>query len=1391
LFLGKENWIGYNYPLDLELEEDGEKLLVIEEHPSKFNLRSLKLSGRMLGDGEVKVYLETNGENYLIFDDESAEEDELSSVTGYIVSVEGEEIEPEEESQEEEEIKKPKKEQKNKKDKSKEDKGKTKGPEEESQEEEVEEEEETEEGEEEESEAETGEEVEEEPQETTADGTESEDEEEIEVPEEASDTNVSEPVEEEAAQVSEKNITVEIPEDVENETAETKGAINGTINDTILTKARINRTNITTDDTVDGGSSSTAGTIANETANKSVEEAIENVTDVIEEIEEAPQIYHVNISYKKFKPEVLQIKAGDTVVWRNTRGVRSPKTAMIVGARPAYKDIRSEELESGDTFSLTFTKPGTYHIVDGVITTMKSKIVVTGEPIGEETAKEIKFNNLCSETCLLPSGLNATEFKLVFEVEEGTKLELDNIWYALEDLTEKITEIAYEKIKDNPEFDVTIYSVVKEGDDLVVVFYHDAGEELPTFVDGKVNYTLSREKAISEEKISLIIHSWDDDYFRIKVGDEIIAFGAQKEFEFNPEIKNARNELVDYDIEFEDADTEIVEKTEEIRKPKGQGLGISSATTLKVKEGRYNIKIKPKKHPIKSIVIDDVEISDDVTEFIDIDDVEETGEFSEYVEVYAIDPTKFNFTKAVVTVTAKGTVLYKCKDWNFSEQRCYGSWTKLMDLTPGEDYTFTLTPEDPGLAEGSGLWFEGFESGSLETNNWTSSGGTTNWYVNGVTARNYGGAYHVEANDVDGETVLETDVDTTGYENIGFSFYAKTTALGTGEYIAADWYNGTSWINVLPETQVIDSYTQYNHSLTLGADNPDFKIRFRCVNDAANKYCLVDNIQVEGTSISCTEDWVQINGSCLINDSRLINYNDTNSCGTTNDLPADNGTYESCNYCSYSVTNTSWTEWQNQGNCLTNDTQQQNRSKTEYDENYGSCYAVTGLASDLWNSGNNNSYWDYQAVGCDYIVSTKFDGSTTNFSTVNLWNIPNLILERTGYGKINFTENVSIDRSLDLDAYVDISDNLIGLDSGNLPELNKSAILTLYNLSFVNPVILGDGGSCPSSKCTKLSYSGGNLVFNVTGFTGYSASEGPYCGDGICNGGESCSSCAADCGSCSSGGSNSGGGGGGRSTREEIVGQTLNETCREDWACKDWSGCIKGKQTRECFDQNNCNTTVFRPSEVRNCGVSCEEKWACTEWGPCLERTQIRVCKDVNDCRTGINKPVETRSGGEVSCSDEIQKQGEEGVDCGGPCRPCLMKEKVTGKAIEVYPETKPNPIFALPAIILLMTLVAIASLRKTKLSKTTKNILLMAHIVLIVLILFLLSLSFYSTITGLFGLEILPEDIGDDVENTISLVSLLFGGVILILVIVFYNKFYKKGKKGKKNEKRNTKKSV
>jgi len=118
-----------------------------------------------------------------------------------------------------------------------------------------------------------------------------------------------------------------------------------------------------------------------------------------------------------------------------------------------------------------------------------------------------------------------------------------------------------------------------------------------------------------------------------------------------------------------------------------------------IEEGLYDLEVIIEEGPITNINFHELDV--DVRELLlGIDDVNETGELARFAEVYAIDPTQLNFTNATVTVVAKGTELYKCKEWNFTTQTCpSGNWTKIQDITPGQEYTFTLTPDDPGFGE--------------------------------------------------------------------------------------------------------------------------------------------------------------------------------------------------------------------------------------------------------------------------------------------------------------------------------------------------------------------------------------------------------------------------------------------------------------------------------------------------------------------------------------------------------------------------------------------------------------------------------------------------------------------------------------------------------------------
>ena len=132
--------------------------------------------------------------------------------------------------------------------------------------------------------------------------------------------------------------------------------------------------------------------------------------------------------------------------------------------------------------------------------------------------------------------------------------------------------------------------------------------------------------------------------------------------------------------------------------------------------------------------------------------------------------------------------------------------------------------------------------------------------------------------------------------------------------------------------------------------------------------------------------------------------------------------------------------------------------------------------------------------GTDKGISTNF----MDYTYEEIQSLEDIFLEDTNYGKIKFNEPINItndkintDNLLDIDSNIKISSNKIELNSVELPNFNKSATLWLYNLNFTNPRILEDGQICPPSVCTKESYSGGILKFNVTHFTSYSAEETP------------------------------------------------------------------------------------------------------------------------------------------------------------------------------------------------------------------------------------------------------------------------------------------------------------
>ncbi|MFH1915811.1 MAG: LamG-like jellyroll fold domain-containing protein [Nanoarchaeota archaeon] len=120
------------------------------------------------------------------------------------------------------------------------------------------------------------------------------------------------------------------------------------------------------------------------------------------------------------------------------------------------------------------------------------------------------------------------------------------------------------------------------------------------------------------------------------------------------------------------------------------------------------------------------------------------------------------------------------------------------------------------------------------------------------------------------------------------------------------------------------------------------------------------------------------------------------------------------------------------------------------------------------------------------VPSYEFTGRTTDFSQVDIENITNLILEKPSFGLINYSETINLSGGGNINSFVIIAYNLISIDTGNLPQLNKSAEVTSYNLSFAKPIILKDNEPC--TTCNIIIYAD-NLTFSVPSFSAYSASE--------------------------------------------------------------------------------------------------------------------------------------------------------------------------------------------------------------------------------------------------------------------------------------------------------------
>lgn len=127
--------------------------------------------------------------------------------------------------------------------------------------------------------------------------------------------------------------------------------------------------------------------------------------------------------------------------------------------------------------------------------------------------------------------------------------------------------------------------------------------------------------------------------------------------------------------------------------------------------------------------------------------------------------------------------------------------------------------------------------------------------------------------------------------------------------------------------------------------------------------------------------------------------------------------------------------------------------------------------------GDDNTYWGFP-------IPLQYDGYRLYTEAKDIHNVDDLeIISSDGLVEVDFSDHV-LDLSGFKERFVSFGTRKVTIDGNSFPELDKSAILTFYQIDD-NYVIYKDGVECPLSICEVISYSGRRLRFEVPGFSTY------------------------------------------------------------------------------------------------------------------------------------------------------------------------------------------------------------------------------------------------------------------------------------------------------------------
>lgn len=136
---------------------------------------------------------------------------------------------------------------------------------------------------------------------------------------------------------------------------------------------------------------------------------------------------------------------------------------------------------------------------------------------------------------------------------------------------------------------------------------------------------------------------------------------------------------------------------------------------------------------------------------------------------------------------------------------------------------------------------------------------------------------------------------------------------------------------------------------------------------------------------------------------------------------------------------------------------------------------------------DNDNNWGESLIGIVVVIPTSnYEGLTTDLSSVDTRNVQNFIIDRPGYGNINYTHEIDLSSGANINQYVKIENYSVTVRSEYINPLNNPARITFYESTIENPVVFADGVYCGDCQLIQISP---DLIFSVSHFTTYSVTE--------------------------------------------------------------------------------------------------------------------------------------------------------------------------------------------------------------------------------------------------------------------------------------------------------------